>query len=223
MRYILIIAMFMLAGCGYSSDHALGSHTQVKTTYANLSSVISGSVTTGTMKNPVAVSVSSQYSNGELYLNNEFYFVNIPPPPANQWLELNATLADKKTLYSFFNGTPIRRASVTISHNADWHGDSGPSLAVDGTSAAATVSINPFSNLAYWVKKANFSTYSTARTIVNQGLNLPQCSFERQLCPAHIEFLQSGNNVYATRDLFVITSPGNPDCTGPITGFPNCQ
>src|SRR5512145_2535458 len=147
MRYILIIAMLMLAGCGYSSDHALGSHTQLESTYANLSSVISGSVTTGTMKNPVAVSVGHQLN--QVYLDNQFYFGSIPPPSANQWIELNAKLADNKTLYSFFNGTPMRRASVTIFRNSDWHGESGSRVEVHGANAASTVSINPFSNLAY--------------------------------------------------------------------------
>lgn len=221
MRQLLVLSMLLLAGCGYSSDHALGPHSQIETTYSNLSSVITGSVTTGTMKNPVIVTVDNQQS--QVYLNNEFYFVNIPPPSANRWIELNATLADNKTLFSFFNGTPISRTSVTIARNADWHDETGSRLTVGGSSAASTVSINPFSNLAYWVRQANFTTYSTAKTIVNQGLHLPQCHFERQLCPEHIAYLQSGNNVYATMNGFVMTSPGNPDCTGPVWNFPACQ
>lgn len=212
--------MLLLAGCGYSSDHALGSHSQLETTYSNLSSVITGKVTTGTMKNPVVVAIDNQLSF--VYLDNAFYFVNVPPPSVNQWIELNAKLADDKTLYSFFNGTPVRRSSVTISRNADWHGETGSRLSAGGMSDASTVSINPFSNLAYWVKQVNFSTYSTAKTIVNQGLHLPQCHFERQLCPEHVAYLQSGKNVYATRDGFVISSPGTPDCRGSIQGFPTC-
>jgi len=221
MRHLLFLLILMLAGCGYSSDHALGSHTQLETTYSNLSSVISGSVTTGTMKNPVTVAAGHQLNL--VYLDNQFYFVNISPPSANQWIEPLAKLEDGKTLYSFFNGKPIRRASVTIFRSSDWHGESGSRVAVHGANAASTVSINPFSNLAYWVKTTNFSTYSTARAIVNDGFDLPHCRFEQQLCPEHIAFLQSGNNVYATKDGFIVTSPGNPDCTGTILSFPNCQ
>jgi len=221
MRLFFILVMLLLGGCGYSSDHAIGSHSQLSTTYSNLSSVVTGSIATGTMKNPVAVAVGPQ-QNKDIYLGNEFFFANVAPPSPNQWIELNAKLQDGKNLYSFYNGTPIRKSAVTIYLNADWHGENGTRVEVANRSDESTVSINPFSNLAYWIKKTNFTTYSTARATVNEGLSLPPCRFERQLCPAHLEFLQSGNNVYATKDSFVRTSPGNPDCTGAIKSFPDC-
>lgn len=221
MRYVFIFTVLLLGGCGFSSDHALGSHSQDSTTYANISSVITGSVTTGSMKNPVAAAYGYQFS--QIYLGNEFYFVNIPPPPENRWIELNAKLEDNKVLYSFFNGTPVRKSSITIYNNADWHGETGNRLQVAGAGEESTVSINPFSNLAYWVKKTRFISFSTARNSVNAGLNLPPCRFERQLCPEHLAFLQAGNNVYATQDSYIRMAPGTPDCTGPIQGFPDCR
>lgn len=221
MRLFFIVTMLLLGGCGYSSEQALGPHAENSTTFSNLSSVITGSVTTGTLKQPTAVAIGYQY--GLLYLDNEFFLTGIVPPAANRWIELNASLADGKTLYSFFNGTPIRRTSATITTSVDWHGANGTKLEVAGANGDSTVSINPFSNLAYWVRRSNFIAYTTARNSVNAGLNLPPCRFERQLCPEHLAFLQSGNNVYATKDGFVRTFPDRGECRGTLREFPLCQ
>jgi len=222
MRFPFIFLLLVLSGCGYSSDHAIGSHVQNSTTFRNISSVITGTVTTGTLPRPVSVTAGVQVN--EVFLDNEFYFASISAvQAATSGVELTATLGDGKTLYSFYRGTPIRNSDITLEENIDWHGETGTRLEVGGKKPGSNVSINPFSNVARWLQKANFSSYSAARTMVNEKLQLELCRFEEQLCPDHLAYLQSGKNIYATKNGFVITTPGQPDCVGTITAFPTCQ
>jgi len=222
MRFSSIFLLLILSGCGYSSDHAIGSHIQESTTFRNISSVISGSVTTGTLPRPDLVTAGVQVN--EVFLDNEFYFAGISAAQAaTSGFELTARLEDGKTLYSYYRGIPIRESDITLEKNLDWHGETGTRLEVSGDKNGATISINPFSNVARWIQKANFSSYSAARTTVNEKLQLELCRFEERLCPDHLAYLQSGKNIYATKTGFVITAPGQPDCVGVITAFPTCQ
>ncbi len=231
----------VISGCGYSVDHALDYHEKQEVTEAK-SNVITGSVytTTGkavslkyhgqnlrtlTPEQRASFNVSSDHpialdQDGFLDDNNNFYFQK-----ANT-NEVVSAAFDTYTLYSFYQGTPIPVTDVTISQERDWHGSSKLTIRVGSGWPLSTVSINPFSNLSYWLgggSHGSYATYSKARNKIDTELGLgpvlPTCWSEVSLCNSkHLEFLQQGNTIAVAGDQFTITRNGTP-CTGNFSNY----
>jgi len=238
-RFFLILSL-AVSGCGYSTDHALDYHQQDKVTQSK-QNVVKGSVygqngRVGSMNcngQSIMVLTPGQraifdllaYSNnifeqpGFLDDDNRFY---VHGAATEATLSANFT---GETLYSFFQGVPIPRADVTLTQNWDWHGDNKLTLQIGSDSPLSTISINPFSNLAYWLgggPSGNYSSYSRAREKIDKDLGfappLPTCWSEVNLCKDHLDFLQAGNTIRADKDGFTITRGGS-SCSGLFSNY----
>jgi hypothetical protein len=238
--FVLLLAVG-IPGCGYNGEQALDSHQKGEVTETKFD-VVTGSVYTQGDKaiflnfndqkvytltpsqrnkfNVMSDYPAALHQPGFLDDNNDFFFHG-----ATTNAILSATFANE-TLYSFFEGIPIPKASVTLTQEWNWNGDSGLTLHVGKKLPFSTISINPYSNLAYWLKTvdpANYATYGAARDKVNELLGLPPgCRFEEDLCPSHLKKLRDGVQIHADATSYTIIRPREPACVGPITQFSDC-
>jgi hypothetical protein len=231
----LLMLSVAISGCGYSADHALDIHQQKKVTESKLN-VVTGSVYSPTGR-PVSLGFNGQsfkvltkqqrnnfdvvsdyplalHQLGFLDDDDSFYFQN-----AVSKATVSAAF-DGYTLYSFYQGTPIPKTDVTITQEFDWHGSNKLTLQIGTGWPLSTISINPFSNLAYWLgggPVGTYASYSKARAKINKDLKfdpvVPECWFEVKLCKDQKDFFTQGNTVTVHDDQFTITMPGKV-CTG---------
>lgn len=234
-RLFLILSL-AVSGCGYSTDHALDYHQQYKVTESK-QNVVKGSIYARQGDRVVSMNYNDQSimvltPEQRAIFDLSAYSYNIFAQPGFldddnhfyvQGAATAATLSASftgETLYSFFQGTPIPRADVTLTQNGDWHGDNKLTLQIGSDSPLSTISINPFSNLAYWLgggPSGNYSSYTRARDKVDADLGfappIPTCWSEVSLCKDHLDFLQAGNTIRADKDGFTIIRGGN-SCSG---------
>lgn len=238
-RFVLMFSV-AISGCGYSGDHALDYHQQDSVTESKLN-VVKGNVYSPTER-PVSLSWNShtiqvltedQRNHFEIVDNyafalhqpgffdddSNFFFQNVTT---------DAILAAKfpgHTLYSFYEGTPIPKTDVTITQDHNWHGSNRLTLHVSKHSPAATISINPFTNLAYWLKTvdgASYATYADARDKVNSALDLPAHPFEVDLSTAQREFLDKRTITMESYSTVVIRGGRDSFCYRNLKKFDPC-
>jgi hypothetical protein len=233
----------VISGCGYSGDHALDNHQQESVTEVKLD-VVQGSVYAPTDRpitlsfnsHTIPVLTESQRSHFEILEDyafalhqpgffdddGNFFFQNVPAEAI-----LSAKFPDY-TLYSFYSGIPIPKTDVTVTQDHNWHGSDRLTLSVSKKSPYASVSINPFSNLAYWLgggANGSYATYTKARAKIDNDLGfapaLPACLFEANLCKDHLDFLAAGNTIDADSTGFRIRliKRGNALCTGDFKNY----
>jgi len=231
-QLLAILLLLILGGCGYTSDHALGSHTESKFTFLNLSSVIVGNVVGGADGNSVNLGSSLSTSS---YPKGNFYFRNVAASLVNAGVTVSARIENGEELRSFLKGTATR-ANVTETVADDWHGATGLALEVttihgQEVPLESFVSINPFTNLAYWLSNPSssdfYSEFKNQLVVLNEIFLdrplAPGCRADKGLCPEHRQFLDAGNSFKVSNDgfRFFFTTPGFNSCEGLISGFPS--
>lgn len=231
-RLLTILLLLILGGCGYTSDRALGSHTEIKTAFHNVSSVVAGNIVGGAEWYSVQMGPNLSTFT---YLDGNFYFKNVAVAMVNAGVPVYARLANGEELWSFLEGTPIR-ANVTEIENDSWHGVTGTALEVrtvhgQGMPPESFVSINPFTNLAYWLSNPNsnpdlYSEFKKQLASLNEiFLDMPLapgCRADKGLCPEQQQFLTAGNGIRVSNGgaKFYFTTPGFNTCEGVIASFP---
>lgn len=234
----LLLLPLVISACG---TQAIDSHQQEKVTEVRFK-VVKGSVYTAsdkavqmTMGNlSFKVLTKEQRHNfsllsdypialdrpGFLDDDDDFYFHGASSPATV------SAIFSNYTLHSVYQGLPMPILPVTLTQDWDWHGSNKLKLSMRGDMPAATISINPFSNLAYWLwikDGSKYASYEAARDKVNELLALPAtCHFEEKLCKSHLSHLEKGVEITANADSFTITRPGNTPCSGPLSQFGDC-
>jgi hypothetical protein len=239
-RRLVLMFSVAISGCGYSGDHALDNHQQESVTEVK-QSVVKGDVYAPTER-PVTLSFNSQtiqvltedarkhfevlddyafalHQPGFFDDDGTFFFQNVTTDAI-----LTAKFSDH-TLYSFYTGTPIPKTDVTITQDHNWHGSNRLTLHVSKLSPAATISINPFTNLAYWLKTvdgARYATFADARDTVNSALSLPAHPFEVDLSTAQREFLKKRTITMESYSTVSIREQGALFCYRKLKDFTPC-
>lgn len=227
-QLVVMVLLLLVGGCGISSDNVNGSHKEVKTTYRNISSVMSGNVVGGGEGDTVVLN-----SSQPVYMYGNFTLRDLNAVSVANGIPVYARLKNGEELSSFLQGVPCRRADITIIQSDDWHKVTGTAIAVqtpDSTtlSAESTVSINPFTNLAYWLSTTEtyrsaaptaFAAYTSARNSMNVSLGLSQCKVEKGLCKDQLVFLKKG---FIRADSNYFSYSSHRRCSHYIARFPSC-
>lgn len=237
----LLSSVILLAGCGFSADQSYGTHTKRVVAFKNCSSVVIGTVTPDSLTSLKDLQFGSvkvlpmpdDYStvsdgSGSLArydVTGTFAIDKVGPEPRIG----RATMADGKTLSSYWTGIPTPRADITFTFYDDWHGATSNTLTI---SAASNFTINQFTNLAYFVASskgltpASFAAATDAinlffmenfPTQVTTPVNFaaePLSLQYQSLVNGGLTMTVSGNTFAITRADFV--------CTGPLLTFPAC-
>lgn len=226
-QLVVMVLLLLVGGCGISSDNLYGSHKEVKTTYRNISSVMSGTVVGGGEGDTVVLN-----SSQPVYMYGNFSLRDLNAVSVANGIPLYARLKNGEELRSFLQGVPSRRADITIIQFDDWHKVTGTAIAVQTPystplSAESTVSINPFTNLAFWLSTTEtyrsiptvFAAYTSARNSMNASLALSQCKVEKGLCKDQLVFLKKG---FIRADSNYFSYSSQKRCSHYIARFPNC-
>lgn len=230
-RLLTILLLLILGGCGYTSDHALDSHTEIKTTFHNVSSVVAGNIVGGADWDSVQM---GPILSTLAYPDGNFYFEKVGVSTVNAGVPVYARLGNGDELWSFLEGTPTR-ANVTEIEKDDWHGVTGTALEIRTVNGQemppeSFVSINPFTNLAYWLSTPGSSDFYSK--FKNQLVSLneifldmplaPGCRADKGLCPEQQQFLHAGNDFKVSNGgfKFYFTTPGFNTCEGFVASFP---
>jgi hypothetical protein len=244
MRFIHVLSIFCLTfiallqpGCS-GSDFPGPNSSTVKTTYFDKKQVVSGTVYGDASKKIVEVSdVPTRSSPAYFYSSsNRFVFVNYSSEKPNKGHEFRATLSDGSSLFSVWTGTESAVADVTVTEDRA-SSDIKYSLAVSPEEPAATVNINPVTNLAYWLwqfdnnKILPFSDYldKVFPFLMSQfpGYNLlPQNAVTDNPSPELLHLLDDISiKVSDDKSGFTLIrkATGQAVCTGLFATFPVCQ
>ena len=165
---------------------------------------------------------------------NKFAFVNYSSEKPNKGHEFSATLSDGSSMFSFWNGAETAVADVIVTENIKSSGTTF-SLEVSPPEPAATVNINPVTNLAYWLWKSNIS-HPFSDSLDNVFLfltnrfpeyNLPAQSAVKDNPGAELLHLLDDISITVSDDRSRFTLTRNATvqtvCTGLIKTFPACQ
>jgi hypothetical protein len=142
-------------GCS-GSDFPGPNSGKIKTTYFDKRQVISGTVYGDASKEIVEVSDVTTRATPTYFYSNKFVFVDYPSEKPNNGHEFRAERSDGSSLFSVWNGTESAVADVTVTEDKS-SSDIKYSLSVSPEEPAATVNINPVTNLAYWLWKSNIN------------------------------------------------------------------
>ncbi len=166
---------------------------------------------------------------------NKFAFVNYSSEKPDKGHEFSATLSDGSHLFSFWNGTESAIADVIVTEDISFSGTTY-SLAVSPQEPAATVNINPVTDLAYrlWQYDIKIHPYSDYLDKVFQFLtskfpdrNLPiQDAVKDNPGPELLHLLDDISiTVSDNNSRFTLTrkATGQTICTGLFPTFPVCQ
>jgi len=152
----LIILLAVLAGC---SESITTDDATTTTKFLGTKQVVSGTVYGYADKSLTDVSSGSSPS----YLmraTGQFAFVNFSTAKPNNGYVFVATFSDNSQLRAFWAGRESAFADIAVTVDRV-EADSSTSLAVSPYDPAATVNINPVTNLAYWLWQNNIqSPYS---------------------------------------------------------------
>ena len=230
--YCLAFIALLLTGCTEAPDTStmkIAHHNSSKqvvsgTVYGNASKIVEVSAVTKGLK--------PAYFYDSI---NKFAFVNYSSEKPNNGHEFSAALSDGSRLFSVWNGTESAAADVIFTEDITSSGTTY-SLAVSPQEPAATVNINPVTNLAYWLWQydVRIHPYSDYLDKVFQFLtskfpdrNLPiQDAVKDNPGPELLHLLDdisitvSDNN---SRVTLTRKATGQTICTGLFPTFPVCQ
>jgi hypothetical protein len=234
----LTFIVLLQLGCS-GSDFTWPNSSTLKTTYLGNKQVVSGTVYGDASKNIVeifAVPTASTTVAKLLYsYSNKFVFVNYSSEKPNTGHEFGATFSDGSSFFSVWNGTESPVADVTVTEDRS-STDIKYSLSVSPEEPAATVNINPVTNLAYWLWQHNkkihpFSDYldnvflfltsrfpAYALPLQNTVTDKPSPELLHLLNDIAITVLDNKNGFELT-----IKATGQSVCKGSFTTFPACE
>jgi len=224
-----IVLLTVLAGC---SESITTDDATTTTKFLGTKQVVSGTVYGYAGKSLSDVSSGSSPS----YLmraTGQFAFVNFSTAKPNNGHVFVATFSDDSQLRAFWAGRESAFADIAVTVDRV-EADSSTSLAVSPYDPAATVNINPVTNLAYWLWQSNIqSPYSDhlgnvflflSGLFPDYGLrqqnavkDIPSPELLRLLGAVSITVSADG-----TRFSLIDRASGQTICSGGLATFPVC-
>jgi len=230
----LTFIVLLQPGCS-GSDFPGPNTSSIKTLYFGKKQVVSGTVRGNASKEIVEVSSDLPMCPVESFFyssSNKFVLVGCSLEKPN--IGFSATLSDGSSLFSVWNGTASAVADVTVSEDIS-SSSAKYSLAVSPEDPAATININPVTNLAYWLWKSNikhpFDDYlgNVFLFLVSQfpAYNLPTQNAVTDNPSPELLHLLDDISIMVSDDKsgFTLTrkATGQTVCTGSFVTFPACQ
>ncbi len=238
--FLFSTLLLVMSGCGWEADNAMNGHAKVSSVFKNVSSVVSGTVTS-----PVALS-SVSFENRDTSAislnmlidmpvaahadNGKFFFTNLAA--SSKGKPLVAKLTNGEKLYSFWYGVSISHADIAITDYKDWEGKTYVDIGIT-QSNLSTVNINQLTNLAYRVfKRTSSQDFASALDAVNQFLQSnfqsyslsPQNFVQEPLSDNHLKLLNDYSFTAYTSSFRVYRKDTNTVlCAGELRTFPACQ